>query len=60
MPITQAAIDTGFLRDLYVSLGEPIPGSQGAWACTCLPQPFIDWIWGGCLLMAMGGVLAIS
>ena len=60
MPITQAAIDTGFLRDLYVSLGEPIPGSQGAWAVRVYHKPFIDWIWGGCLLMAMGGVLAIS
>jgi len=60
MPITQAAIDTGFLRDLYVSLGEPIPGSQGAWAYVSTTKPFIDWIWGGCLLMAMGGVLAIK
>jgi cytochrome c-type biogenesis protein CcmF len=60
MPITQAAIDTGFLRDLYVSLGEPIPNSQGAWAVRVYHKPFIDWIWGGCLFMAMGGVLALS
>jgi len=60
MPMTEAAIDTGFLRDLYVSLGEPIPDSNGAWAVRIYHKPFIDWIWAGCLLMALGGVLAIS
>jgi cytochrome c-type biogenesis protein CcmF len=60
MPMTEAAIDTGFLRDLYVSLGEPIPDSNGAWAVRIYHKPFIDWIWGGCLMMALGGVLAIS
>jgi cytochrome c-type biogenesis protein CcmF len=56
--MTEAAIDTGFLRDLYVSLGEPLDG--GAWSVRLYHKPFIDWIWGGCLLMAFGGVLAIS
>ena len=60
MPMTEAAIDTGFLRDLYVSLGEPIPDSNGAWAVRVYHKPFIDWIWSGCLMMALGGVLAIS
>ncbi len=60
MPLTEAAIDTGFFRDLYVSLGEPIPNSDGAWAVRVYIKPFIDWIWFGCFLMAMGGVLAIS
>ena len=60
MPMTEAAIDTGLLRDLYVSLGEPIPDSNGAWAVRIYHKPFIDWIWFGCLMMAMGGVLAIS
>jgi len=60
MPMTEAAIDTGFLRDLYVSLGEPIPDSNGAWAVRIYHKPFIDWIWFGCLMMALGGVLAIS
>ncbi len=60
MPMTEAAIDTGFLRDLYVSLGEPIPDSNGAWAVRIYHKPFIDWIWAGCLMMALGGVLAIS
>ncbi len=60
MPMTEAAIDTGFLRDLYVSLGEPIPNSSGAWAVRIYHKPFINWIWAGCLLMALGGILAIS
>ena len=60
MPMTEAAIDTGFMRDLYVSLGEPIPDSRGAWAVRVYHKPFIDWIWAGCLMMALGGVLAIS
>jgi len=60
MTMTEAAIDTGFLRDLYVSLGEPIPDSNGAWAVRIYYKPFIDWIWAGCFLMALGGVLAIS
>ncbi len=60
MPMTEAAIRTGFLRDLYVSLGEPIPDTEGAWAVRVYIKPFVDWIWAGCLLMALGGVLAIS
>jgi cytochrome c-type biogenesis protein CcmF len=59
MPMTEAAIDTGFLRDLYVSLGEPIPDSE-AWAVRIYLKPFVDWIWAGCLLMALGGLLAVS
>jgi cytochrome c-type biogenesis protein CcmF len=60
MPMTEAAIDTGVLGDLYVSLGEPIPDSDGAWAVRVYIKPFVDWIWAGCLLMSLGGVLAIS
>ncbi len=60
MPLTEAAIQTGFFRDLYVSLGEPIPESEGAWAVRVYIKPFIDWIWAGCLLMGLGGVLAVS
>ncbi|MDP2143865.1 MAG: heme lyase CcmF/NrfE family subunit [Gallionella sp.] len=60
MPMTEAAIDAGVLGDLYVSLGEPIPDSNGAWAVRVYIKPFVDWIWAGCLLMSLGGVLAIS
>ncbi|MDO8988304.1 MAG: heme lyase CcmF/NrfE family subunit [Sideroxyarcus sp.] len=59
MPMTEAAIRTGLLRDLYVSLGEPIPGTD-AWAVRVYIKPFVDWIWAGCLLMSLGGILAIS
>lgn len=62
MPMTEAAIDTGFLRDVYVSLGEPIDKDRpdAAWAVRVYYKPFVDWIWGGCVLMALGGVLALS
>jgi len=57
-PMTNAAIDTGFLRDLYVSLGEQVGNT--AWTLRVYYKPFVDWIWGGCLIMAFGGALAIS
>ena len=60
MPMTIASIQVGILRDLYVSLGEPIPNSNGAWAVRVYIKPFVDWIWVGCVMMALGGVLAIS
>ena len=44
--------------DLYVSLGEPVDG--GAWSVRVYHKPFVTWIWGGCLLMALGGLLALS
>jgi cytochrome c-type biogenesis protein CcmF len=59
MPMTEAAIQTGVFRDLYVSLGEQIPDSE-AWAVRVYIKPFVDWIWAGCLFMALGGILAIS
>ncbi|MBI4808019.1 MAG: heme lyase CcmF/NrfE family subunit [Nitrosomonadales bacterium] len=59
MPMTEAAIETGVFRDLYVSLGEPIPDTE-AWAVRVYIKPFVDWIWAGCLFMALGGILAIS
>ena len=58
MPMTEAAIDTGLLRDVYVSLGEPI--DERAWSVRVYHKPFVDWIWGGCLLMALGGLVAMS
>jgi len=56
--MTETAIDTGLFRDLYVSLGEPV--SNGAWSVRVYYKPFVDWIWGGALLMAIGGGLALS
>jgi cytochrome c-type biogenesis protein CcmF len=57
-PMTEAAIDTGLFRDLYVSLGEPVGDS--AWSVRIYCKPFVKWIWSGCLLMALGGLLAVS
>jgi cytochrome c-type biogenesis protein CcmF len=57
-PMTEAAIATGLWRDLYVSLGEPV--SATAWIVRVYHKPFIDWIWGGCVFMALGGFLAMS
>ena len=58
--LTEAAINTGVFRDLYVSLGESIPETQGAWSVRVYYKPFVNWIWAGCVLMALGGILAIS
>ncbi len=57
MPMTEAAIDAGFTRDIYVSLGEPLEGK--AWAVRVYYKPFVDWIWGGCVFMALGGFMAM-
>ncbi len=60
--MTEAAIDAGIFGDRYVSLGEPITdkGVAGAWGVRVYIKPFVDWIWGGCFMMALGGFLAMS
>ncbi len=58
-PMTEAAINTRLTRDLYVSLGEPVDDGR-AWIVRVYVKPFIDWIWGGCFLMALGGLLAVT
>jgi cytochrome c-type biogenesis protein CcmF len=58
MPMTEAAIERGFTRDLYVSLGEET--SDGRWLVRVQHKPFIGWIWAGCLMVAGGGLLAAS
>jgi cytochrome c-type biogenesis protein CcmF len=59
MPMTEAGIDPGFLRDLYVSLGEPV-GDKGDWAVRIYYKPYVRWIWLAGILMALGGLLAVS
>ena len=54
--MTEASIHTGLTRDLYVSLGEPVGGN--AWTVRIYYKPFVIWIWGGCGVMALGGLLA--
>jgi cytochrome c-type biogenesis protein CcmF len=58
MPMTEAGIDAGITRDLFVALGEPL-GNDGAWALRIYYKPFVRWIWLGGLFMAFGGFLAV-
>jgi cytochrome c-type biogenesis protein CcmF len=60
MPMTEAAIDRTLTRDLYVSMGEPLDENSTVWAVRVYQKPFVAWIWLGCILMGLGGVLAIS
>jgi cytochrome c-type biogenesis protein CcmF len=55
MPMTEAAIDAGFTRDLFVAIGEPL-GDKGAWSLRIYYKSFIRWIWLGALFMAAGGL----
>ncbi len=57
MPMTETAIHRHFTRDLYVAMGEPL--GPVAWSMRVYYKPFVGWIWGGCLLMAFGGLLAV-
>jgi cytochrome c-type biogenesis protein CcmF len=59
MPMTEAAIDAGFTRDLFIALGEPL-GQDGAWAIRIYYKPFIRWIWLGAIIMSIGGLFAAS
>ncbi|MGH8559009.1 MAG: heme lyase CcmF/NrfE family subunit [Methylococcales bacterium] len=56
-PMTEAAIDAGLFRDLFVALGEPL-GNRGAWSVRIYHKPFIRWIWLGAIFMALGGLTA--
>jgi cytochrome c-type biogenesis protein CcmF len=58
MPTTEAAIDNGVWRDLYVVIGDPQVG--GGWAVRTYIKPFANWIWGGAMLMALGGIVSLS
>ena len=58
MPTTEAGIDNGFLRDIYVAIGDPQAG--GGWAMRSYVKPLANWIWLGALLMAFGGALSLS
>ncbi|NVO55142.1 heme lyase CcmF/NrfE family subunit [Rhodobacteraceae bacterium B1Z28] len=57
MPTTEAAIDYRFLRDLYVVIGDQ--QQDGGWVMRTYIKPFANWIWGGCILMALGGVFSL-
>jgi cytochrome c-type biogenesis protein CcmF len=55
---SETAIDRSILRDLYVSLGDEVGG--GAWTVRVYHKPLVNWIWGGALLMAIGGGFAVT
>lgn len=57
MPMTEAGIDAGLFRDLFVALAEQL--ENGAWSLRIYYKPFIRWIWLGCILMALGGFIAV-
>jgi cytochrome c-type biogenesis protein CcmF len=56
--MTEAAIDPGFTRDLYVAMGEPLGG--GSWALRVHVKPFVRWIWAGALMMMLGGLVTAT
>jgi cytochrome c-type biogenesis protein CcmF len=56
--MTEAGIDSGLTRDLFVALGEQL--NSGAWAIRIYVKPFVNWIWAGALFMALGGIFSIS
>jgi cytochrome c-type biogenesis protein CcmF len=56
-PMTEAAIDWGFVRDLYIALGERL--DPRTWAVRIYHKPFVELIWVGWLLMSLGGLLAV-
>ncbi len=56
--MTEAAIEPGLSRDLYVALGEPL--GNGAWALRVHIKPFVRWIWAGAILMMLGGLVTAT
>ena len=58
MPTTEAAIDQNWRRDLYVVIGDQ--QESGGWAVRIFVKPFANWIWGGAIIMALGGVVSLT
>ncbi|MBL4917492.1 heme lyase CcmF/NrfE family subunit [Szabonella alba] len=58
MPTTEAAIDYGIWRDLYLVIGDA--QQNGSWAVRSYHKPFANWIWGGAILMALGGAISLA
>jgi cytochrome c-type biogenesis protein CcmF len=56
-PMTEAGIDAGFTRDVYISLGEPV--GNDSWSFRMQVKPLVRWIWLGTIFMAIGGLLAV-
>ena len=58
MPTTEAAINNGVFRDIYVVVGDPQPG--GGWAVRAFVKPFANWIWAGAIVMSIGGLFSLT
>ncbi len=58
MPTTEAAIDNGIFRDIYLVIGDEQPG--GGWAVRSYVKPFANWIWAGAIIMSLGGFLSLT
>jgi cytochrome c-type biogenesis protein CcmF len=58
MPTTEAAIDNGVLRDIYLVIGDPQEG--GGFAVRSYIKPFANWIWAGAIIMSLGGILSLT
>ncbi|MEM7488500.1 MAG: heme lyase CcmF/NrfE family subunit [Pseudomonadota bacterium] len=58
MPTTEAGIDNGFTRDVYTVIGDPQQG--GGWAVRVYIKPFANWVWGGAIIMALGGIVSLT
>jgi cytochrome c-type biogenesis protein CcmF len=56
--MTEAGIDAGVFRDLFIAMGEPISGQ--AWAIRLQYKPFLRWVWGGAIAMGLGGFLTLA
>jgi cytochrome c-type biogenesis protein CcmF len=58
MPTTEAGIDNGVFRDVYLVIGDP--QENGGWAVRTYIKPFANWIWAGCIIMSIGGIFSLS
>ena len=58
MPTTEAAIDNGVFRDIYLVIGDRQP--DGTWAVRSYIKPFANWIWAGAIIMSIGGLLSLT
>ena len=58
MPTTEAGINRGFFRDVYVVIGDRQP--EGGWAVRTFIKPYANWLWGSIIIMALGGVLSLT
>ncbi|MGR3716943.1 MAG: heme lyase CcmF/NrfE family subunit [Thermohalobaculum sp.] len=58
-PTTEAAIDSGLMRDLYLVLGDKQKEGD-AWVVRSYLKPLVNWIWLGALAMGLGGLISLT